>query len=163
MRIADLGERDGWRCWLCEGDVDPEAPARSPWAGSIDHVVPRSRGGGSEPGNLRLAHRRCNGRRGSHLPELDWPASFAAVDPVPLWQALARLARKPGTREVVALVPLADRAADAAAWVTTRAERFLGGRWHAEVVPAGDLQAVWLTADPAVPVRDPGRPKPPRQ
>jgi 5-methylcytosine-specific restriction endonuclease McrA len=34
---------------------------------SLDHVLPLSRGGGNE-GNLLLAHKRCNGAKGSRLP-----------------------------------------------------------------------------------------------
>jgi hypothetical protein len=42
---------------------------------SLDHIVPRSHGGGDHPHNLRLAHRSCNSRRGS----ADCPACAAGV------------------------------------------------------------------------------------
>lgn len=47
--------RDGWVCWLCGQDG----------ADTVDHVIPRSRGGESSDDNLRAAHRSCNARRGA--------------------------------------------------------------------------------------------------
>jgi 5-methylcytosine-specific restriction protein A len=46
--------RDGGVCWVC-GQAG---------ADTVDHVVPRARGGDSSEANLRAAHARCNsGRR----------------------------------------------------------------------------------------------------
>lgn len=65
--MLHLLARDGVNCQLCERpisfdiDLDPnddEAP-------SVDHVIPFSKGGKAEPGNFRLAHRRCNSMRGN--------------------------------------------------------------------------------------------------
>lgn len=54
-------ERDGWSCQICHEDVDQHLiGTESEWRPSIDHVVPRSRGGSDEPDNLRLAHLWCN-------------------------------------------------------------------------------------------------------
>lgn len=160
-RLERLAARDGWVCWLCEGPIDPGAPSRSPGAPTADHVVPRSRGGTSDLANLRLAHRRCNGDRANDLPELQWPERFAVIDGAPVWQALARIVRK-GRPEVVALVPTRELADDAAAWVTRRAERFLGGDWWADVEPAGadsDACVVSLGVRENSGVADPGRPR----
>jgi 5-methylcytosine-specific restriction endonuclease McrA len=55
-RLAIL-ERDGYRCMLCG------KPATT-----VDHILPRSKGGGDEPENLRAACGRCNyGRRTAPL------------------------------------------------------------------------------------------------
>jgi 5-methylcytosine-specific restriction endonuclease McrA len=54
---AAVFARDGHRCQYCE------APAES-----IDHVVPRSRGGGHTWDNVVAACRRCNLRKGDRLP-----------------------------------------------------------------------------------------------
>jgi hypothetical protein len=145
VQIAGIAARDGWTCWLCGGDVDPEAPPGSPIRGTVDHLVPRSRGGASESSNLRLAHRRCNQRRGSHLPELRWPRGWPLLTSVNVWTALARLAPRPGSAEVVAVAPLVDLAADAAAWVVERAESFVPGGWESWIEPdrRGPV-AVWL-------------------
>lgn len=35
---------------------------------SIDHVIPRSRGGNNSLDNLKLAHRDCNSRKGNSMP-----------------------------------------------------------------------------------------------
>lgn len=50
-------------CWLCgHGGAD-----------SVDHVIPRSRGGSLlDPSNLRPAHLRCNIQRGNK-PAVDTP------------------------------------------------------------------------------------------
>ena len=51
------------KCWICRlpfavhGDLGR----------TIDHYVPRSKGGGNELDNLRYAHRYCNLLRGSRL------------------------------------------------------------------------------------------------
>lgn len=62
--------RDGYRCQLCFEPVDMCAdPGRDPRGPSLDHIIPRARGGGDERSNLRLAHRGCNSRRGSAVEE----------------------------------------------------------------------------------------------
>jgi 5-methylcytosine-specific restriction endonuclease McrA len=54
----EIAERDGWRCHLCRRPV-----SRKTW--TIDHLVPVSRGGADTKANVRLAHHRCNSRRGA--------------------------------------------------------------------------------------------------
>jgi 5-methylcytosine-specific restriction endonuclease McrA len=49
----------GRRCGICGAVIaDEEAVA-------LDHLLPVSRGGGDAPENLRVAHARCNARRGA--------------------------------------------------------------------------------------------------
>lgn len=67
-RLA-LYERDGWMCQLCMLAVDPTAHYLSPRAPTLDHIQPRARGGSDFPGNLRLACRDCNNKRGTNV---DW-------------------------------------------------------------------------------------------
>lgn len=64
LRLA-LYERDRWTCQLCDEPVDRTLPRNDDWAASLDHIKPRSAGGGHEPSNLRLAHRWCNAVRGA--------------------------------------------------------------------------------------------------
>lgn len=53
--------RDGWVCWLCEEGVDRSLiGTRSHWRPSLDHVLPRSKGGADDMENLKLAHWWCN-------------------------------------------------------------------------------------------------------
>jgi len=63
-------ERDGWVCQLCDLPVPRWllGDKRDPLAPTLDHVVPRSRGGGHEEWNLQLAHRRCNSSKRNGLP-----------------------------------------------------------------------------------------------
>jgi len=55
-----LWERDGGRCHLCGKTVNTMSEA------SRDHIVPLSLGGCTCTGNIALAHRSCNSRRGSN-------------------------------------------------------------------------------------------------
>ncbi len=179
MKAEHIGERDGWTCWLCGHRVDPFAPSGSPSSPTVDHVVPRSRGGSNDDTNLRLAHRRCNGRRGNHLPELDWPDEFGLLDAPPLWRSLRHLiptrslrkARRRSKRRaarrrsaagdqglVVALAPTAETAEAAGRWAREAAHRFVGGTWTAttEATGVADCHVVRLSVDG--PTLDPGRP-----
>jgi hypothetical protein len=55
--------RDGWICWLCNKPIDPSLLPPHRFSGSMDHVVPLSRGGSDDHDNLRAAHLTCNARR----------------------------------------------------------------------------------------------------
>jgi hypothetical protein len=160
MQLTRIAERDGWWCWLCGDAIDQNAIG--PWQPTIDHLVPRSRGGSNDLANLRLAHRRCNNRRGSHLPELDWPAAWPMLMTTNVWTSLARLAPRPGAAEVVAVAPLATLAADAATWVVERAEGLVPGGWESWWVEenSGPV-AVWLRRASSATPGSAGRPKVP--
>lgn len=69
VRRAAIAERDAWVCHLCSEPVRPELAHPDPWSASLDHVVPLSRGGAHDPANVRLAHLRCNVRKGAALLE----------------------------------------------------------------------------------------------
>lgn len=56
-------EADNWTCWLCDKPVDRAAGPNEDFAPSLDHVIPRSRGGSHQRANLRTAHRLCNALR----------------------------------------------------------------------------------------------------
>lgn len=49
---AKLLERDGDGCWFCGASLGEDA--------TIEHLVPRSAGGGNKLANYALAHARCN-------------------------------------------------------------------------------------------------------
>ena len=134
---AALAARDGAVCWLCGNDVDPAAPRGSAWAGSVDHVVPKARGGGDEPGNLRLAHRSCNTRRGSRLPELDWPRDVPVVDHAAIWPVVRRALRRPGEWEVVGVVVGEPAARQAERWLHGAVTDVLGGAWQVRTAGVG--------------------------
>lgn len=149
MTPARLAQRDGPVCWLCGNEVDPAAPRGSGWAGSVDHVVPRARGGGDEPGNLRLAHRTCNSRRGSRLPELDWPRDVPVVDHTAIWSVVRRALRRPGEWEVVGVVVGEQGADRAQQWLGGAVPDVLGGAWQVRASSVGPgLTALALRTAP---------------
>lgn len=65
MTIDQLGARDGWRCHLCRRKVHRHLRVPHPGAPTFDHLVPVSASGSDDHVNLRLAHYRCNSRRGT--------------------------------------------------------------------------------------------------
>lgn len=62
-RWRRICERDNWLCWLCGGPVEPSLHPPDRRAGSVDHVIPLSRGGDEDESNLRAAHFGCNSKR----------------------------------------------------------------------------------------------------
>ncbi|NJN83973.1 MAG: HNH endonuclease [Caldilineaceae bacterium] len=84
--------RDAYTCQYCG-----ESPGRIHL--TVDHVVPRSRGGIHDWENLATACKRCNQKKGSHTPE----------------EASMQLMRKPFEPSYVALVLLSNPMA-AARW-----------------------------------------------
>jgi 5-methylcytosine-specific restriction endonuclease McrA len=60
----------GLPCWLCGIPIDYQAPARTRWSYSTDHVIPRNHGGSLlDPTNLRPAHYGCNSARHDDPPQ----------------------------------------------------------------------------------------------
>ena len=45
--------------------IDPDLVSPHPMSFSVDHIVPKSMGGGDERENLAPAHRICNMKRGT--------------------------------------------------------------------------------------------------
>lgn len=65
IRNTDVFERDNWICGICGSAVDPELSWPDPRCATLDHIVPLSLGGDHIWENVRLAHARCNSRRGN--------------------------------------------------------------------------------------------------
>ena len=59
-QVKTLRDRDGGRCWLCDGPIDFKADGGSARAPSREHLIPRSRGGPDTLDNLVLCHTPCN-------------------------------------------------------------------------------------------------------
>jgi 5-methylcytosine-specific restriction endonuclease McrA len=76
-----LLDRQEGVCWLCGKAIDRSLPPTDPRAASIDHILPRSRGGSDAPSNLAVAHRRCNEARA----DADPPGPGAALLP---WEGI---------------------------------------------------------------------------
>lgn len=59
MRLIDsIAARDGWLCHYCGRDVSGDLPPSL--RATIDHKVPRSKGGSDAPDNLVIACAHCN-------------------------------------------------------------------------------------------------------
>lgn len=68
VNLAEICERDGWRCMLCGKRVDPKLHHPHPMSASIDHLIPIANGGTHEAANVQLAHLSCNMRKGNRAP-----------------------------------------------------------------------------------------------
>lgn len=53
------------RCWICLRKMNYVRSVLDPQSVSVEHIVPRSRGGGNGWSNKLLAHRQCNSERGA--------------------------------------------------------------------------------------------------
>lgn len=58
-----LERRDGDECYLCERPI--KLKSVGPSGPSVDHLIPRSKGGTHDLANLALVHRRCNSAKGN--------------------------------------------------------------------------------------------------
>ncbi len=45
--------------------------------GNVDHIIPKSKGGGDEPSNLQFTHKWCNAYKGNKMPGEFKKPSFA--------------------------------------------------------------------------------------
>jgi hypothetical protein len=122
--LSEVGDRDGWRCWLCDEPVDPEAsvnadrgPSVDSGAGTKDNKKKKT-----QTGAERLAHRSCNTRKGAVQAVVPWSPDLFVVDPAPIVGTVDRLTRK-GGREVVARCPTRQDAEAAGAWLEDRLTR----------------------------------------
>jgi hypothetical protein len=100
LTVDQLIERDGPTCVWCRREL---------WRRdlTIEHVVPRSRGGHTTPDNAVVACRSCNRRRGSRPVDAyvrDLLREGADVDIAALRETLGRLSRSPHRAEREAAV-----------------------------------------------------------
>ncbi|NBX23242.1 MAG: hypothetical protein EBR52_03875 [Microbacteriaceae bacterium] len=120
--VNEVGERDGWRCWLCDKPVDPDASVNSDLGPSVDGFpihVSKKRTDTVE----RIAHRACNTMKGKISPVVAWSPELLIVDPSPIVATVDRLRRK-GGREIVARCPDQNDAQEASEWLLDRLSRF---------------------------------------
>ena len=123
--LNEVGERDGWVCWLCDEPVDAEGSVNADRGPSVDGgSIPKGKKASS--GVERLAHRACNTRKGKVAPVVPWSAALFVVDPAPIVATVDRLSRK-GGQEVVARCPSDTDAQEAARWLLDRLSRLAPG------------------------------------
>jgi hypothetical protein len=120
--LSEVGERDAWRCWLCDEPVERDAYVNADRGPSVDSgASPKTKKAAA--GKERLAHRSCNTRKGAVKPVVAWSAELFVVEPAPIVATVERLTRK-GGREVVGRCPSQSDADKAAAWLLDRLSRF---------------------------------------
>jgi hypothetical protein len=147
-RLDEVGDRDGWRCWLCDEAVDPDMSVNDARGPSIDSrtTKAKSKGGGTAGGQERLAHRACNTKKGAIAAVVPWPERLFVVDPAPIIASVERLSRK-GGREIMARCPTLADGQDAASWLIDRISRLRPDLAIAtEVEPGGGQFLVVLRA-----------------
>lgn len=120
--LNQVGEREHWRCWLCDEPVDPSKSVNDARGPSIDNIYAAGKNGKGKPGAERLAHRACNTRKGAVKPVIPWPSRLFVLDPAPIIPVVERLSRK-GGREVVARCPSLADAEEAGSWLVDRLSR----------------------------------------
>ena len=123
-KLDDIGEADGWRCWLCDQPVDPDMSVNDPRGPSIDQRTTKAKAKKKSSGEAqeRLAHRGCNTGKGATAPVVPWAEDLFVVDPAPIIPSVERLDRK-GGREIMARCPTQADADAAAAWLADRVSR----------------------------------------
>ena len=134
--LNEVGERDGWRCWLCDQPVDPDASVNSDLGPSTDSYAASKAKKGAKTLE-RLAHRQCNTMKGKVSPVVAWGSDLFVVDPSPIFEAVERLERK-GGREIVARCPGQREADEASEWLIDRLSRLAPGvRFEVEIKSGG--------------------------
>ncbi len=140
--LDEIGDRDGWRCWVCDRPVDPDISVNDDLGPSLDRcdvlVKPQGR---KKPAATeeRLAHRSCNTKKGATKPVIAWPDHLVVFDPAPVIQSAERLLAK-GGRELVARCATDRDANEAAAWLEDRLHRLVPGTAFSTKIDQGGGQ-----------------------
>lgn len=147
--LEEVGEQDGWRCWLCDESVDPERSVNDDRGPSVDSRTTTKKAKKSKRKDAvtpRLAHRTCNTGRGNTEAVVPWSSELFVIDPVPIIPAAERLAQK-GGREIMCRCPAEDDAATAQAWIVDRLSRLEPGlALESEIQEGGGQYLVILMA-----------------
>jgi len=67
ITLPRLYKRDQGACGICGRQVDMSKHYNSASYGSIDHIIPVTKGGQHQWDNVQLAHRQCNSEKGERL------------------------------------------------------------------------------------------------
>ncbi len=126
--LETVGDRDGWRCWLCDEAVDPEMSSNDDRGASIDSRITKARAKKKNKKKNqiempeRLAHIGCNTGKGAKEPVVPWPEHLFVIDPVDILHTSERLVRK-GGREIMTRCHSAEDADQTAQWLIDRLSR----------------------------------------
>lgn len=142
--LNEVGQRDGWRCWLCDQPVDPEASVNSDLGPSADSYADSK----AKKGTVtieRLAHRSCNTMRGKIAPVVPWPKDLLVVDPSPIFETVERLIKK-GGREAITRSPSEEDAKQVSEWLLDRLARLSpDNQFSTELTPGGGQYLIKLS------------------
>jgi hypothetical protein len=151
-RLDEVGEADGWRCWICDDAVDPGMSVNDPRGPSLDSITTaakakgKHKGAASVVGTERLAHRGCNTKKGAVAPVIAWSDDLFVVDPAPILASVERLGRN-GGREVMARCPTEADGTAAGDWLVDRISRLAPAlEVRTEVEPGGGQYLLVLRA-----------------
>lgn len=67
FEFSEVIARDGGKCWICGKAVRKSTKRFDPLGPSLDHLIPISAGGAHTLTNVRLAHLRCNLKKGARV------------------------------------------------------------------------------------------------
>ena len=97
-RLSEIGEKDQWRCWICDDRVDQDMSVNDSRGPSIDSITTKSKAKGKTfgAGTERLAHRGCNTGKGAAAPVVPWADHLCVVDAAPITATVERRQRKGG-------------------------------------------------------------------
>jgi hypothetical protein len=134
--LNEVGDRDYWRCWLCDAAVDPDASVNSDLGPSTDSFAAAKLKKGAAA-TERLAHRMCNTMRGKIAPVVPWSKDLLVADPAPIFETVERLKAK-GGREIVARFTDEGDANQASEWLLDRLSRLAPEtKFSTEIKPGG--------------------------
>jgi len=72
ISALEVYERDCWVCQICGKPIDPDLRAPFGMSKTTDHIVPLTKGGLHDVGNLQAAHLYCNIAKGNRLSGPKW-------------------------------------------------------------------------------------------
>lgn len=129
--LDEVGDADGWRCWLCDEPVDRDMSPNDPRSPTVDKRITKARAKKKKLNKTglppeRLAHKGCNTNKGATDPVIPWPEHLIVVEPASIIAAAERLERK-GGREAMARCPTQQDAEAAAEWLIDRMSRLSPG------------------------------------
>lgn len=77
VALHDVGERDGWMCYICQKPIDPSVKWPHRLAPTLDHIVALANGGLHENANCAAVHHSCNSSKGNS----DWKPELTQQNP----------------------------------------------------------------------------------
>ena len=136
--ITEVGDRDSWRCWLCDEPVDEDRASNDPRGPSVYTRITKKKAKKKSKDVLeRLAHRDCNTGKGNTEAVVHWADHLFVVDPAVIISSVERLANK-GGREAMARCPTQEDAEQAGQWLIDRISRLEPGLTvHTKIEPGG--------------------------